>query len=205
MLENPGNNIDRQTGLFNHGAFLQYTKQLYDYNVPFAALAIVLEHTSFKNMRTDLEREVIAEAVNYLSSIPNVYVFKNTGTEILMIFPEMEKAEDIVRAVRERFETGWSKNRGIMVNPYWIYLSDSSLAEDAEDLLYLIRYVVSAHFFHKTAPFYFRRGSGANTRRGRIPYPSRQLYRNRRKKRLHIAGGRNGIQKGVPLSQRKFD
>ena len=92
-------------------------------------------------MRTDLEREVIAEAVNYLSSIPNVYVFKNTGTEILMIFPEREKAEDIVRAVRERFETGWSKNRGIMVNPYWIYLSDSSLAEDAEDLLYLIRYV----------------------------------------------------------------
>lgn len=141
LLENPGNNIDRQTGLFNHGAFLQYTKQLYDYNVPFAALAIVLDHTSFKNMRTDLERDVIAEAVNYLSSIPNVYVFKNTGTEILMIFPEREKAEDIVRAVRERFETGWSKNRGIMVNPYWIYLSDSSLAEDAEDLLYLIRYV----------------------------------------------------------------
>ena len=92
-------------------------------------------------MRTDLEREVIAEAVNYLSSIPNVYVFKNTGTEILLIFPEREKAEDIVKAVRERFETGWSKNRGIMVNPYWIYLADSSLAKDAEDLLYLIRYV----------------------------------------------------------------
>ncbi len=141
VLENPGNNIDRQTGLFNHGAFLQYTKQLYDFHKPFAALAIVLDRNSFKTMRTDVEREVIAEAANYLSSIPGVYVFKNTGTEILLIFPEKEKTGDIVKIVRERFETGWSKNRGIMVSPCWIYLSDSSLAEDAEDLLYLIRYV----------------------------------------------------------------
>lgn len=141
VLENPGNNIDRQTGLFNHGAFLQYTKQLYDFHTPFAALAVVLDRSSFSTMRTDVEKEVIAEAANYLSSIPNVYVFKNTGTEILMIFPEKEKAREIVAAVRERFETGWSKNRGIMVNPCWIYISDSSLAEDAEDLLYLIRYV----------------------------------------------------------------
>ena len=27
-LENPGNNLDRQTGLFNHGAFIQYIVQL---------------------------------------------------------------------------------------------------------------------------------------------------------------------------------
>lgn len=41
----------------------------------------------------------------------------------------------------ERFELGWSKNKGVLVHPCWIYLDDSALADDAEDLLYLIRYV----------------------------------------------------------------
>lgn len=141
MMENPANNIDRQTGLFNHGAFLQYTKQLYNSDNHFAVLAIVLDRTSFKAMRTDVEREVIAEASRYLSSIPNAIVFKNTGTEILMIFPDRSKAQGIVKTVLERFDLGWSKNMGVMVHPHWIYLSDSSLAEDSEDLLYLIRYV----------------------------------------------------------------
>ncbi|MCM1054764.1 MAG: EAL domain-containing protein [Bacteroides sp.] len=141
VLENPGNNIDRQTGLFNHGAFLQYTKQLYDTRTPFAALAIVLEHNSFKTMRTDVEREVIAEAASYLSALPNVFVFKNTGTEILLIFPDRELAKTAVQAVRERFELGWGQSKGVMVEPYWIYVPDSTLADGSEDLLYLIRYV----------------------------------------------------------------
>lgn len=141
VMENPGNNIDRQTGLFNHGAFLQYTRQLYESETPFATLAIVLEHNSFRTMRTDVEREVIADASSYLSSLPNAYVFKNTGTEILLIFPDRETAKDTVRQVRERFEHGWGKSKGIMVQPYWIYLSDSGLADNSEDLLYLIRYV----------------------------------------------------------------
>ncbi|MBD5116973.1 MAG: EAL domain-containing protein [Ruminococcaceae bacterium] len=141
VLENPGNNIDRQTGLFNHGAFLQYTKQLYDTGTPFAALAIVLEHNSFKTMRTDVERDVIAEASSYLSGLPDVLVFKNTGTEILLIFPETEISESAVRAIRERFDLGWGKSGGVMVEPYWIYVPDSGLADNSEDLLYLIRYV----------------------------------------------------------------
>lgn len=141
MLENPGNNIDRQTGLFNHGAFVQFTRELYNSDKTFAALAIVLDHTSFKTMRTDVEREIIAEASRYLSSVPGAVVFKNTGTEILMLFPDRSKADNAVKAVLERFELGWSRNKGVMVHPHWIYLSDSSLADDAEDLLYLIRYV----------------------------------------------------------------
>lgn len=141
VMENPGNNIDRQTGLFNHGAFLLYTRQLYDSETPFATLAIVLEHNSFKTMRADVEREVITEASSYLSSLPNAYVFKNTGTEILLIFPDRETAKDTIQVVCERFEQGWGKSGGILVEPYWIYVSDSGLADNSEDLLYLIRYV----------------------------------------------------------------
>lgn len=141
VLENPGNNIDRQTGLFNHGAFLQYTKQLYNAETPFAVLAVILDHTSFKTMRADIEQEVIAEASDYLSGLPGIFVFKSTGTEILLIFPQREAAKSAVRAVVKRFELGWGKNGGVMVDPYWVYVSNSEIADNSEDLLYLIRYV----------------------------------------------------------------
>lgn len=140
-LENPGNNIDRQTGLFNHGAFLQYAKQLYESNSSFSTLAIVLENNSFKTMRTDVEQVVIAEASTFLMSVPNALVFKNTGTEILLVFPNKETAEAGIRIVQKRFESGWGKEGDVLVYPYWVYISDSRLTDNANDLLYLIRYV----------------------------------------------------------------
>lgn len=140
VLENPGNNIDRRTGLFNHGAFLLYTKQLYDSDTKFSALAIVLEHSSFKTMSSELEDEVLTEAVAYLLSIPDVKAFNNTGSEIILVLPEGERGKSIVKAVLGRFELGWSKTGGVFVSPYWVYIPDSSLAANCEDLLHLIRY-----------------------------------------------------------------
>lgn len=140
-LENPENNLDKQTGLFNHGALLQYAKQLYDTETPFAALAIVLERSSFKAVRTELEEEVISEVSSYLKNLPNVFAFKNTGTEFLLIFPEKEKAGAPVNEICKRFEHGWGKNKGVLISPNWIYVPDSSLTDNTDDLLYLIRYV----------------------------------------------------------------
>lgn len=140
-LENPGINLDKQTGMFNHGAFLQYTKQLYDTDASFAVLDISLEYGAFKAMNTELTEEVIAQVTGYLSSINDAIAFKNTGSEIIMVFPKKEKAEEAVKEIYERFEYGWGKNKGVLVSPALMYISDSSLTDNSEDLLYLIRYV----------------------------------------------------------------
>lgn len=140
ILENPSNNIDRRTGLFNHGAFLQYTRQLYNAETKFSVLAVVLEYSSFKMMSSNLENEVMTETVAYLSGLQGVYVFNHTGSEIILVMPDGENGESITKAVRERFEHGWGKNGGVYVSPYWVYVSDSSLAANPEDLLHLIRY-----------------------------------------------------------------
>ncbi len=140
-LENPGNNLDRQTGLFNHSAFLQYAKQLYDSQIRFSVLSIVLDRTAFKAMRADLEERVIGEAVAYLSGLPDVYVFRNTTNEIFLVYSQREKAFAGVSTVRERFESGWGANGGVMVSPHWIYVADSGIASNVEDLLYLMHYV----------------------------------------------------------------
>ena len=142
LIENPGNNIDRRTGLFNHGAFLDYTKQLYDSETKFSALAVVLEYYSFKMMNADLEREVLTEIRSFLLGIKDTYAFNNTGNEVIIVMPEGENGKNIVKAIYERFERGRGKNGGLYVSPRWVYLSDSSLAANPEDLLYLIRYAV---------------------------------------------------------------
>lgn len=141
MLENPGYNIDRQTGLFNHEAFMQYAGELYAMEAPFATLEIILSLGSFKMMRTELEDEVIAEAVKYLSGITDAITFRNASTEILLVFTDLEKAEAGERMVRRRFEKGWGKNAGILISPYWIYAPNSMTVDNAEELLYLMKYI----------------------------------------------------------------
>ena len=157
-LENPGNNLDRQTGLFNNSAFLQYAKQLYDSDIHFSLLSILLDRSAFKTMRADIEARVTYEAVKYLSSLPNVFVFRNSTNEIFLVYPDTEKAAEGISAVRERFERGWGENGGVMVSPHWIYVADSGIASGVEDLMFLMQYVrreskefLEAQFFEITA------------------------------------------------------
>lgn len=140
-LENPENNIDRQTGLFNHGALLQYTKQLYDSEAGFAALALIPDQSSFEAMNNELRRDVVRDAVEYLSGVPDSFVFRNTGNELLMIFPDKNNSEARAKEISRRFEQNRSKSKNVMPPPYWIYVPDSKLTNDPEDLLYLIQYV----------------------------------------------------------------
>lgn len=143
-IENPGNNIDRRTGLFNHGAFFLYTKQLYDSETKFSLLTMCLEHISSKTMNTELERTVIAEIAEYLLSLRGVVAFNISGSEVILLFSDngedTESRMKVIKGIRERFEQGWGENREFIVSPSWIYMHDSTLAKNPDDLLYLIRY-----------------------------------------------------------------
>lgn len=140
ILENPGNNIDRRTGLFNHGAFMLYTRQLYNSETKFSVLVASLEYSSFKIINSSIEGEVINEIAAYLLGLKEVYAFNSTGSEIILILPPGENGKSIVKDVFERFESGWSNSGGVYVSPNWIYVPDASLASNSEDLLHLIRY-----------------------------------------------------------------
>lgn len=139
-LENPGYNIDKQTGLFNNNAFMQYTKQLYDADIHFSVMSMIVERGCFNAIRSDLEEAVIAEAVQYLLSVPDIRVFRITSTEIMLVFSDGDKSCESIKKIRQRFGQPWGKNKGVMVSPYWIFTGDSSLTNDPADLLYLIRY-----------------------------------------------------------------
>lgn len=140
-LENPEMNLDRQTGLFNHGALVQYTKEFYKKEEGFSLLAIIFERSFHKNMRADTKGTAKMEMVEFLLKIPDAFVFKNTEDEVLLLFKNQDTAEEKMSQIFKRFEEGWGAEHDIYVRPYWLYMPDSKVVDNAEDMLYLMRYI----------------------------------------------------------------
>ncbi len=152
-LENPGNNLDRQTGLFNHGAFLQYVNQLYSSETDFAVLSATLEKVASESIRADIDESAVLEAADYLGSLHDVFTFKNSGNEIILVF-DAAKADRHIDDIFKRFKRGWGKSGGVFIAPYWVFVPHSDLADSAENLMHLIRYtrqncaeLAESHFY----------------------------------------------------------
>lgn len=139
-LENPGFYIDNQTGLFNHEAFVQYTTELYGMNIRFSVLAIIITPGSFRTLRSDVENEIIREAIRYLSTMPEIIMFRNSSNEVLLLFPDRETADADIKKILKRFEKGWGKNGGILISPTWVYVPNSTIADNTAELLHFMRY-----------------------------------------------------------------
>ena len=140
-LENPETNLDRSTGLFDNGALYQYTSQLVDKKQDFAMLAIIFETTAFQHVSIDKRGLIRMQIVEYLIKIQDAYAFKNAEDEFIIVFTDMEMAEQRVEEIRRRFASGWGIYNGDTVKPCWLYMPHANIVNQAEILLYLIRYI----------------------------------------------------------------
>ncbi len=136
-LENPETNLDRQSGLFNHSALVQYIRQLYSENRDFSVLAVTFKRSFQKNMAAG--QTIKMEIVEYLLGLSDTFVFKNAEDEIILVFKDSAKAEKGLQALSARFEEGWGQNGRIRIRPSWIYIPDARILSNVEDILYLIR------------------------------------------------------------------
>lgn len=138
-LENPETNLDRQSGMFNHSALVQYIRQLYSEGRSFSVLAVIFKRSFRKDItRGDME-EVEMEITEFLLGLSNVFVFKNAEDEILLVFKDAEKSEKVMQSLFARFEQGWGKDGSIHISPSWIHIPDAGALGNVEDMLYLIR------------------------------------------------------------------
>lgn len=140
-LENPETNLDRSTGLFNSGAFHQYTKQLFAKKKDFSVLVIVFENTAYQHVSLNKRDVIRMQIVEYLLKVPDAYPFKNAEDEYLIVFPDTGLAEKRVEEIRTRFASGWGEYNGDTVKPCWLFLPHANIVNQAEILSYLIRYI----------------------------------------------------------------
>lgn len=120
-LENPETNLDRESGLFNHNALMQYTRQLFGKEQKFAVLALILKNPLHERIHSDLK---------FLSNVPDAFVFKNMEDEILLVFEKSDIAEENVHRISQYFQAGFGD---------MIYMPDSGVINSAEDMFYLIQ------------------------------------------------------------------
>ena len=138
-LENPETNLDRQSGMFNHSALVQYIRQLYSEGRSFSVLAVIFKRSFRKDITTADMEEVEMEITEFLLGLSNVFVFKNAEDEILLVFKDAEKSEKVMQSLFARFEQGWGKDGSIHISPSWIHIPDAGALGNVEDMLYLIR------------------------------------------------------------------
>lgn len=153
-LENPETNLDRQSGMFNHSALVQYARQLYSEGKNFSVLAVIFEHSLQKNMMAGQSEEIGMEVVEFFLRLPDVFVFKNTEDEILLIYKNFDKAEEQMQPLFERFEHGWGRERSFYIHPCWIHIPNADVFENVGDMLYLIRDIRQSSKDFSDDPFF---------------------------------------------------
>lgn len=138
-LENPETNLDRQSGMFNHGALIQYIRQLYREGHNFSVLAVIFENTLQKRVQPGQMQEVRMEITAFFLDLPDVFVFKNAEDEIMLVFENTDRAKEGMQALLARFKKGWGNNQNCYIHPYLIHIPDAHVFKGVEDMLYLIR------------------------------------------------------------------
>lgn len=140
MLENPETNLDRRTGLFNQNALLQYIKQLNGKQQKFSVLVLVLEHSNSRRLSIEAGQIIRLEMASFLSAVPGALCFKNDEDETILLFEDSRRAEEAIPVIQRRFESGWGQ-ASVFMPLSWIYVPDSDMAQEVEDIIYLVRYV----------------------------------------------------------------
>jgi EAL domain-containing protein (putative c-di-GMP-specific phosphodiesterase class I) len=133
-LENPDAMIDRETGVFNSHAFYKYLVQLYDRKKECSLLMVRLEQ---KEDGDPGDEARINSVARFLDSLHEAKVFKNVEREFIVLFEDQELFDEAVSTVMERFDGEWN---GRILEPYYIVIKDSRVAESAEEIYQLLRY-----------------------------------------------------------------
>lgn len=138
-LENPETNLDRQSGMFNHSALIQYGRQLFGRKTAFSVLTLVLKEPLHKSMRADQTGTAGMEMLEFLVNVPDAFIFKEAENEILFVFEDVEKAKEQTQRILQRFQSGWGKDGQFGVKHFWIYMADAGIVNNVDDMLDLMQ------------------------------------------------------------------
>ena len=140
MLENPLTNIDRTSGLFNHNALVQYMQQFYNDGQQFSSVVFVRLHSFQDNLTPSVARDINYSIAKFFSDIPNAVTFKSGEDEVTMIFDDANAASDAFELVQDKIRTGWGATSDIVIPAGIICIPDSTIADNAAEMLYLTSY-----------------------------------------------------------------
>ena len=138
-LENPETNLDRQTGLFNQNALMQYIKQSFTKEQDFALIILNLPHFLL-HADTDDSNEAMMEIVKYLSTVPNAIAFRDSDDEMLLLLKNPSDVAAIEQQLQDRFDDSWGSRHETYIHPDWMIVPSAKIINQAEDLIHCLQY-----------------------------------------------------------------
>lgn len=141
-LEDPGMSINKESGLYNQNALLEYIKQKCDAGKNFALVLFRLDNTM--NQLQGIKFNW-ARASSILSD-KNAIVFQSSEDEGIMIFQEAWEAKEWQEKILTEVRNSSDDNSYCLRKAFWLRLDSTSVFEDTEDLLYFLRFVEVSNY-----------------------------------------------------------
>lgn len=135
-LENPHEGIDRLTGLFTANIMSDYIRDRYTFGKNFSALSIVFQSDGLHN-DIETEKKIFVRSAEYLGKFPHVRVFRNLGSELVLIFKNREEMETVYRQIREELSDAIE----IPIKIHYLLVPDSIIAGDVDEFFEFYRFL----------------------------------------------------------------
>lgn len=146
-IENPELYIDSSTGFYNSYAFGEFIRQKFRLGENIHGIVISLEDIHEKDFQITQIELAMVEVKQFLKQISDASVFKTDGREFALLFECAEDLEEARSVIEERFEKEWlagnnsiSNGGSVFLQPNYLVIPTSAIAENAEEMLGLLRY-----------------------------------------------------------------
>lgn len=146
-IENPELYIDSGTGFYNSYAFGEFIRQKFRLGENIHGIVISLEDIHEKDFQITQIELAMVEVKQFLKQISDASVFKTDGREFALLFECAEDLEEARSVIEERFEQEWlagnnsiSNGGSVFLQPNYLVIPTSAIAENAEEMLGLLRY-----------------------------------------------------------------
>ena len=134
ILENPETRIDRASGVFNLSAFFEYVSQKIKMKEDMSIVCITYDKSIETTVSFETERQILQEIVNFLEEIPKSVVFRGSGSEFLLIFPQKEDALSAIDKIQDRFRFAWGEKNNRNLSMDWFCIESTKNIENAVDI-----------------------------------------------------------------------
>lgn len=139
-LENPELNIDKKTGFFTKEVFIKYVKQRLYSDEPIAIITLNCINDIKNKVSADTLNYIIYEVSEFINSKEKMTAFISQDDEIYIVIDRVDKADEYVDTINERFSQSWGENEDIHIKLNGIYIKNTSVFESLEDLMYVIEF-----------------------------------------------------------------
>ncbi len=136
-LEDPGMNINKESGLYNQNALLEYIKQKCDRGKNFALVLFRLDNTM--NQMQGLKFNWAQAGI--LLRCKEAIAFRSSEDEGILIFQEASQAEAWQDKILEDIHNASDNNARCLRKALWVRLDSTSIFENTDELLDFLRFV----------------------------------------------------------------